>query len=366
MGMTAPPRSLPLVAALLAALTVGASRAEAASFLGSLDPSATPDSVACADCPAGVGVGVRQFALRQATVEAPEDGVLVSASANATRIAGTEDPRIAVLRPSDEDGVNLAVVASAPVPLSGDVSSADDLHLPMRRGDSIGFLFRTGEVALGVRARPRPDGAIQSFEDPCDPCGMDGGTGSELLFAAVLEPDVDGDTLGDETQDPDGGGLGLNWENDWFQDYDEGDQLDEDFGDSAALTGPGAPRRQAPAERPPAQRRRVAADQRPQCRAGERPGHAPGQPPHRRRPVHDDPDRRHARQARRAGPPAPGRDPRGRTRPREAQAGADEGGHRLPSAEVDPFAADALGPVLAGGARDSEDLDGRADATLRW
>jgi hypothetical protein len=227
--MTARPRSLPLAAALLAALTVGASRADAATFLGSQDTTAMPDSFACQDCPAGAGVGFRQFALRQATVEAPENGVLVSASANATRIAGTEAPRIAVLRPSDGDGVNLSVVAAAPLPLTGGVSRIDDLHLPMQRGDSIGFLFRTGEVALGVRNRPRPDGAIQSFSDPCDPCGMDGGTGSELLFDAVMEPDVDEDGLGDETQDPDGGGLGLGWEDDWFEDYEEGDQLDEDF-----------------------------------------------------------------------------------------------------------------------------------------
>ena len=58
---------------------------------------------------------------------------------------------------------------------------------------------------------------------------MDGGTGSELLFDAEVEPDVDADGLGDESQDPDGGGLGLDWEDDWFDDFDDGDELDEDF-----------------------------------------------------------------------------------------------------------------------------------------
>ncbi|MFA9272679.1 MAG: hypothetical protein ACEQSX_18405, partial [Baekduiaceae bacterium] len=38
--------------------------------------------------------------------------------------------------------------------------------------------------------------------------------------------DLDG--LGDESQDPDGGGLGMDWEDDWFTDFEEGDQLDED------------------------------------------------------------------------------------------------------------------------------------------
>src|SRR5689334_9865626 len=165
-------RPLHLAAACLAALTVGAARADAASFLGSQDTSATPDAFACGGCPAGVDVGFRQFALRQATVEAPEDGVITSASVNARRLGGTEAPRVAVLRPG-ADGVSLTVVASAPLPLNGgdDVSAVDDLHLPMRRGDSLGFLYRTGEVALGVRNRPRPDGAIQSFTLPCAPCG---------------------------------------------------------------------------------------------------------------------------------------------------------------------------------------------------
>jgi hypothetical protein len=247
--MIAPP--LPLAAAFLAALTVGAARADAATFLGSQDTSATPDAYACADCPPGLDVGFRQFALRQATVEAPEDGVITTASVNARRIAGIDAPRIAVLRPADAGGVRLTVVASAPLPLAGEVSHADDLHLPLERGDSLGFLYRTGEVALGVRARPRPDGAVQSFTLPCAPCGMDAGTGTELLLDAVLEPDVDQDGLGDETQDPDGGGLGDDWTGDWFRDYDAGDRLDDDptadFGDSrhggSAGHGPGKKRK---------------------------------------------------------------------------------------------------------------------------
>src|SRR4051794_11753740 len=98
-----------------AAVLLGAARADAASFLGSVDPTATPDGYVCQDaCTPGADLGVRQFALRTATVEAPEDGVLVAATVQAKRIAGTESPRIAVLRP-DADGVNVSVVATAPV-----------------------------------------------------------------------------------------------------------------------------------------------------------------------------------------------------------------------------------------------------------
>jgi hypothetical protein len=222
---------LALAAALAALLFLAAGRAHAASYLGSPDTTAERDGFVCAACPTGINLGYRQFALRQTDVEAPEDGVLVAASVDAKRIAGSEHPRIAVLRP-EGDGVGVSVVASAPLPVSsreGALAEVENLDLRMRQGDSVGFLFRTGEVDLGMRMRPRPDGAIQSFMQPCGPCGMDGGTGVELLFDAVLEPDVDEDGLGDETQDPDGGGLGDDWEDDWFEDFDEGDELDEDF-----------------------------------------------------------------------------------------------------------------------------------------
>jgi hypothetical protein len=211
-----------------AALLVSAPAANASTILGSLDTDAAPDTFACATaCPRVPSVGFQQFALKGATVEAPEDGVLVSTSVHAKRIAGAEDPLIAVLRPGDGNG--MAIVGTAPVPISsavGERVQMDDLHLPVQRGDSIGFVFRPGEVDLGVRARPRPDGAVQSFATPCDPCGMDGGTGMELLFDAVVEPDTDGDSMGDESQDADGGGLGMDWEDDWFEDFEEGDELD--------------------------------------------------------------------------------------------------------------------------------------------
>jgi hypothetical protein len=229
--------TLPLAAALLVALALGAQRADAATYLGSPDTTADPDAYVCAACPAGTTVGFLQFALRGATVEAPEDGVLVAASVHAKRIAGIAQPRIAVLRAAEGDGVGMTIVDSAPLPVSspaGALHEVENLRLRVERGDSIGLLFAAGEVDLGMRVRPRPDGAVQSFVSPCDPCGMDGGTGVELLFDAVVEPDVDEDGLGDESQDADGGGLGLDWEDDWFEDFEEGDELDEDLFDDAA------------------------------------------------------------------------------------------------------------------------------------
>jgi hypothetical protein len=230
--MTLRLRPLTVTAAILLAMFLGTARADAASYLGSPDTSGPPDAFACAACSPGTSIGLQQFALRGALTEAPEDGVLASAAVYAKRIAGAEQPRIAVLRPADGSGARVSVVDSAPLPVTspgGAVHQVDDLHLPVEAGDSIGFLFRTGQVDVGTRMRPRPDGAIQSFTTPCAPCGMDGGTGVELLYDAVVEPDVDEDGLGDETQDPDGGGLGFDWEEDWFEDFEEGDELDEDF-----------------------------------------------------------------------------------------------------------------------------------------
>ena len=90
-----------------AALLVSAPAANASTILGSLDTTAAPDAFACAaGCPAAPSLGFQQFALKGATVEAPEDGVLVSASVHAKRIAGTESPLIAVLRPGDGNGMS--------------------------------------------------------------------------------------------------------------------------------------------------------------------------------------------------------------------------------------------------------------------
>ena len=202
--------TLTLAATLLLALALGAERASAATLLGSVDPSLSPEAFACAvyACPAGKTVGFRQLALHRSDVVVSEPGVLVSARVNATRIAGAEQPRIAVLRPVDEDDVGVTVAGFAPLPVvsqGAEVHEVGDLHLPVEAGDAIGFLLPSGQVDLGLRTRRQPDGAVQWFVEPCGPCHMDGGTGRELLVEARVEPDEDEDLLGDESQDPDYG-----------------------------------------------------------------------------------------------------------------------------------------------------------------
>ena len=74
--------------------------------------------------------------------------------------------------------------------------------------------------------------------------------------------------MGDETQDADGGGLGLDWVDDWFADFDDGDELDEDFTEDFGAGRAQAPRTLGAARRPaPARRPRHRAAARPEGRA---------------------------------------------------------------------------------------------------
>ena len=218
--------ALVLFAALVAAPVLAPPDAGAATTLGSPDPGQTPDRYWCAseDCADG-DVGVRQLALAGAQVEADEEGVLVSARAFARRSTGTVPARIVLLRP--ETGIAARIVATAPLAVTsraGALASVGGLHLAVEPGDMIGLLFREGEVDVGVGNRPSPDGAMVSFGPQCAPCGQSGGTGAELLLDATIEPDFDGDLLGDDTQDPDGGGTG-------FDDLGGDPFFDEEFDD---------------------------------------------------------------------------------------------------------------------------------------
>jgi hypothetical protein len=218
--------ALALFAALLLTPALPSADARAATTLGSPDTSLTPERYWCASvsCPGAAEVGLRQFALAGSLVEAPEKGVLVSASAYARRNRGSASPRVVVLRPAA--GIGATIVASAPLPVTspgGARTVAANLHLPVEPGDVLGLLFRSGEVDLGVRNRANPDGAVVTFGSPCAPCRQNGGTGSELLFAGTIEPDFDDDLLGDESQDPDGGGA--------FEDEGFDPLFDEDLGE---------------------------------------------------------------------------------------------------------------------------------------
>ncbi len=56
--------------------------------------------------------------------------------------------------------------------------------------------------------------------------GHDAVSGFSASSLVGVEPDVDADGMGDETQDADGGGLGTDRVDDWFEDFEEPAQLD--------------------------------------------------------------------------------------------------------------------------------------------
>jgi hypothetical protein len=225
-----PPGSAIAATALLLAMAPATEPAEAATVLGSTDLAGAHNGFACAGCPSGSVVGFRQFALQGAAVEAPEAGVLVSARAFLRRIAGTRQAEIAVLRPGE--GIGGTISGTAPLPASspgGAPEQVTDLRLPVEAGDSLALLLPAGQVDLGIRTRPSPDGAVVSFVLPCTLCGSDGGTGRELLFQGRVEPDADGDLLGDDTQDPDiAFDEGILEEEELFED----EFFEEEFGSS--------------------------------------------------------------------------------------------------------------------------------------
>lgn len=100
-------------------------------------------------------------------------------------------------------------------------------------------------LAAQAHATESPDtsstGSLQSVFDginidkpgrPAIGLGSQGGghddvSGFSASSLVGVEPDVDADGMGDETQGPDGGGLGTDWVDDWFEDFGQPAQLDD-------------------------------------------------------------------------------------------------------------------------------------------
>jgi hypothetical protein len=179
--------------------------AVASTVIGTPDPGVAPDGFLCDGGCGDAALGVRQLTLGGEPIVADEGGVITSAEAHAVRLGDGDDPRIAVVR--NAPGGQMTVVDSAPLPVDatapGDVADASGLRLAVQPGDSIGFLFRPEEVDLGIR--DYPGAGFVRFPAQCAVCAATPGADQELLFNATVEPDADGDGLGDESEDPDGG-----------------------------------------------------------------------------------------------------------------------------------------------------------------
>ena len=129
-----------IVATVVLALALGAGPARADTELGSANPGAAPSGFACAGNCRGPAVGFRQLALAGAVVEAPEDGVLVSARVYARRTAGSAPPSVAVLRPGA--GLSATIAGRAPLPgvtAAGGLRELGGCTCPCRRATRSAF-----------------------------------------------------------------------------------------------------------------------------------------------------------------------------------------------------------------------------------
>jgi hypothetical protein len=92
---------------------------------------------------------------RLGLLAAPALALLLAApAAHASTFMGSQDPSAA----PDDESAGVTIAASAPISVSsptGETAAAEDLHLPVQAGASIGLILRAGEVDLGVRRTGR-------------------------------------------------------------------------------------------------------------------------------------------------------------------------------------------------------------------
>lgn len=194
----------PLVLACAAALSLGA----AAGASGAVTwGSALVDSNANTACPSAEPVCTyvqTALPLGESALEAPASGVVVRWRIKGPTNGGNVTFR--VIRVAETDVVtSYTSVESAPAKVpslaAGEVKEFP-VQLPVRAGDHIGFDKEAGMFGL-FRAQT-PVARSAAFIPPLvhnQARLKDQGTVGQLLVQAEIEPDVDNDGFGDETQD---------------------------------------------------------------------------------------------------------------------------------------------------------------------
>lgn len=188
------PRRLLLATTLLATL---AGAAPAAAYTLGTDPDiALPDSPR-AGCPGGGDCTVAQDVLANEQLRVREAGVVVGWSAHG--LGGQVRLR--------RVGGGATAAAALPTGTAGTVHQP--AQLPVAAGDLLAFDLLGGAQ---LSREPDPLGIGGYVVDGWTPALADGETRAAsgqfegwLYARATVEPDADGDGLGDETQDPDGG-----------------------------------------------------------------------------------------------------------------------------------------------------------------
>lgn len=143
-----------------------------------------------------------QTALAGRTVLAPSDGVLVRWRVSANGASGPL--AIRVMRPGT--GTNLTGVATGPnVATTTAGISVFPTRLPIKAGDVLGIDFDSTNTA-GIKPATGDPSTLALYHAPALADGVTAAAtnpnvGTELLLNGDIEPDVDQDGFGDETQD---------------------------------------------------------------------------------------------------------------------------------------------------------------------
>jgi hypothetical protein len=142
-----------------------------------------------------------------ATLAAPQDGVLTKWKVNVIPYPGGVQEKVKVFRPvPGAPNTFTAVGESTLQPIVGGANSFDT-RIPVLAGDRIGAFAPTLTIFCNGTASPAnvmgevpgdvSIGASATFAPPADPEFQE----SLVAMSAVIEPDVDRDGFGDETQD---------------------------------------------------------------------------------------------------------------------------------------------------------------------
>jgi hypothetical protein len=131
----------------------------------------------------------------------PEAGVITSWRINAAPFAGHEVEYLKVMRPGGPPNTFATVGESQGVPVSHPGLNAFNARIAVQAGDHLGVFGTPGtffcvigdpEEVMGVAEGDPPIGTRATFiPNP----------GAQVALAAIVEPDLDGDGYGDETQD---------------------------------------------------------------------------------------------------------------------------------------------------------------------
>ena len=184
--------------AILIALLLPAP-ASAAVTIGSSLPPWTGDTLECTD-PGGCTFVPRSIAGR--VVAVPADGTIVSWAARMPTSTDTNPIALESLRLTATGATPVGSTVMAPPTVAGALTQAT-AHLHVRAGDLIAVKLDDGDE-IGVVSHATFDSSSWSFfprltgDRPPDSIDSDD---FEALFNATIEPDVDGDGYGDETQD---------------------------------------------------------------------------------------------------------------------------------------------------------------------